>query len=170
MLSKIEAQQLWDNLRGSLLETEKNIRVIIEQRAWEPLGYETFAEAWRDNLSDIELSTELRAVVVFAMFDDGASKSDVAKSVAGVGPTTVTALSNYHSKGFDASDAAYLSFRKRPTPTPKNSPKTIAITLSAEEHAALKASADAQGIPVKAAARTMILMSLGMAMTVQDAA
>ena len=170
MLSKIEAQQLWDNLRGSLLETEKNIRVIIEQRAWEPLGYETFAEAWRDNLSDIELSTELRAVVVFAMFDDGASKSDVAKSVAGVGPTTVTALSNYHSKGFDAADAAYLSFRKRPTPTPKNSPKTIAITLSAEEHAALKASADAQGIPVKDAARTMVLMSLGMAMSMQDAA
>ena len=170
MLSKMEAQQLWDNLRGSLLETEKNIRAIINTRAWEPLGYETFAEAWRDNLSDIELSTELRAVVVFAMFDDGASKSDVAKSVAGVGPTTVTALADAHRKGFDAADAAYLSFRKRRTPTPKNSPKTIAITLSAEEHAALKASADAQGIPVKAAARTMILMSLGMAMTVQDAA
>ena len=134
------------------------------------MGYETFAEAWRYNLSDIELSTELRAVVVFAMFDDGASKSDVAKSVAGVGPTTVTALADAHRKGFDAADAAYLSFRKRPTPMPKNSPKTITITISAEEHAALKASADAQGIPVKAAARTMILMSLGMAMTVQDAA
>ena len=104
------------------------------------------------------------------MFDDGASKSDVAKSVAGVGPTTVTALADAHRKGFDAADAAYLSFRKRPTPTPKNSPKTIAITLSAEEHAALKASADAQGIPVKDAARTMILMSLGMAMNMQDAA
>ena len=104
------------------------------------------------------------------MFDDGASKSDVAKSVAGVGPTTVTALADAHRKGFDTADAAYLSFRKRPTPTPKNSPKTIGITLSAEEHAALKASADAQGIPVKDAARTMILMSLGMAMTVQDAA
>ena len=170
MLSHDEAQKLWDNLRSSLLETEKNIRAIINTRAWEPLGYDSFAEAWRDNLSDIELSTELRAVVVFAMFDDGASKSDVAKSVAGVGPTTVTALSNYHSKGFDAADAAYLSFRKRPTPAPKNSPKTIAITLSAEEHAALKASADAQGIPVKDAARTMVLMSLGMALTVQDAA
>lgn len=170
MLSKIEAQKLWDNLRGSLLETEKNIRAIINTRAWEPLGYETFAEAWRDNLSDIELSTELRAVVVFAMFDNGSSPANAARAVKGVGVRQVTALHDAHKRGIDAQDAAYLSFRNRPTPRPANAPKTIAITLSAEEHAALKASADAQGIPVKDAARTMILMSLGMAMTVQDAA
>lgn len=170
MLSKIEAQQLWDNLRGSLLETEKNIRAIINTRAWEPLGYETFAEAWQDNLSDVKLSEELRAVVVFAMFDDGATPADVAKSVSGVGVRTVTDLADYHKQDFDASDAAYLAFRNRPTPQPKNNPKTVSITLTAAEHAALKASADAQGIPVKDAARTMILMSLGMTMHAQDVA
>ena len=64
-ISKKQAAELWANLRTSLLAVEYGVKQIIATRAWEPLGYDTFAACWTAELGDLKLARELRAVVVF---------------------------------------------------------------------------------------------------------
>ncbi len=145
MLTKKQAEPLWNQLRGNLLAVEDGIRQIITARAWEPLGYDTFAACWADRLSDLKLAGELRAVVVYAMFDDGATDRDVALAVDGVGVSTVTALRDAHRKGLDAGDASVIV---RPQRRQKKSdmPRIVTVPVTIEEHAALVAAAEASGM------------------------
>ena len=76
--TKAEAEDLWGQLREGLVNVEKVIVKIIETWAWEPLGYTNFLEAWNDRLKGIGLATDaLRAVVVYALLDSGASDDEV---------------------------------------------------------------------------------------------
>lgn len=62
-----QASALWADLRGSFINAEKRIVEIIELKAWEPLGFESFAEAWASKMHGIRLATEeVRAHVVYA--------------------------------------------------------------------------------------------------------
>ena len=144
-MNKQQAETLWANLRSNLLAAEDNIRQIITTRAWEPLGYESFAECWADRLGDVKLAGELRAVVVFAMFDDGATDRDVAMAVGGVGVSTVTALRDAHRKGLEAGEASVIA---RPQRRQKKSdmPRIVTVPVTIEEHAALVAAAEASGM------------------------
>lgn len=54
-----EAQNLFTRLRGITREGEKIIIAIIEQRAWEPLGYPSLAAAWDQEIgNDVILMTK----------------------------------------------------------------------------------------------------------------
>lgn len=95
-IDKSTAHKMWERLRGSLLDAQSSIEEIITHKAWEPLGYETFQEAWEDRLSDVKLSGVMRATVVLAMFDQGATEIEVATTVAGVGPVRAKAYKQAH--------------------------------------------------------------------------
>ena len=41
-----EAKRLFGRLRGALLNLDSLLSEIVEAKAWEPLGYTSFAEAW----------------------------------------------------------------------------------------------------------------------------
>ena len=55
------AENLWEALRSGFLGTEKTIVEIIKARAWEPLGYETFTDAWVKEVADISIANEAAA-------------------------------------------------------------------------------------------------------------
>lgn len=95
-ISKEQAARLWDELKGNLLAVEDGIKQIIATKAWEPLGYETFQDAWEDRLSDVKLTGVMRATVVLAMFEQGATEVEVATTVTGVGPVRSKAYKQAH--------------------------------------------------------------------------
>lgn len=132
-LSRSEAEALWASLKGNLLAAEDDIRTIIDTRAWEPLGFDSFVACWEDRLHELNLSSELRAVVVYAMFDDGASDREVALAVAGVGPSTVTGLRKGHNAGMDAKDAAAVTTNRGRSRRSGSMPQSLNITLSREQ-------------------------------------
>ena len=65
-IDKSTAFKLWDSLRENLLATEETLKQIIEYKAWEPLGYAAFHEAWADRMGEVQLSGAMEASVIFA--------------------------------------------------------------------------------------------------------
>lgn len=163
-ISKKKAETLWSDLRGNLLAAQDNISKIIATKAWEPLGYDTFTEAWTDRLGDLKLYGELRAVVVYAMFDEGATTADVTVSMSGVGPATAKALKQAHGKGLDPKNVSASSkaadYRDQTAYNP-DKPRTVFVRMNADDYARLEKQAYATGQTVSDTARTLIVAGLG---------
>lgn len=105
METKVEANQLWEQLKNNLLGMQETLEKIITTRAWEPLGFATFHEAWADRMSGVQLSGAMEASVIFAMFDSGATPADAALAVKGVGPKRAKAYHQAHGVGMSPADA-----------------------------------------------------------------
>lgn len=105
-ISAREAQKLWGLLRQHFINFERTLEEIVDKRAWEPMGYASFPEAWTAQMGDITLAAELRPHVVYAYFDAGASIGDVAAGVKGIGRDRAEALNRQRDSGVPASDAS----------------------------------------------------------------
>lgn len=108
-------EQLWQDLRTGLLNIEQNIKTIIAEKAWEPLGYESFTEAWSARLADVTIAPELRAHVVFEMFREGSTPDEVAAAMKGVGRDSADAFKSQMENGVPAELA---TGRTRPNTEP----------------------------------------------------
>ena len=96
------AEKLWGELRTGLLNVEKTIAQIIHDKSWEPLGYNSFTEAWAARLSDITIASELRSHVVYQMFREGSTPEDVAAAMKGVGIDSADAFKREMENGVPA--------------------------------------------------------------------
>lgn len=99
MMSKRAAEKLWDTLRASLITSHESIVSIIEQRAWEPLGYDTFFAAWSDKMSDVDLFTVTITHVVYQMVSEEIADVEISSVVKGVGPEAASALRRQRENG-----------------------------------------------------------------------
>lgn len=163
-ISKKKAETIWSDLRGNLLAAQDNISKIIATKAWEPLGYDTFTEAWTDRLGDLKLYGELRAVVVYAMFDEGATTADVTVSMSGVGPSAAKALKQAHCKGLDAKDAHTrnkVGERSDRSTADPDKPRTVFVRMNADDYARLEQAAADTSQTVSDTARALIVAGLG---------
>ncbi|HCG55364.1 MULTISPECIES: hypothetical protein [Brevibacterium] len=97
-LTKKASAALWDELRDGFLNIEKTIIKIIEAKAWEPLGYATFAEAWADRMDGVRLAGEVRAHVVYAMLAEGEAVEAISART-GIGTGSVKDLRRQRSNG-----------------------------------------------------------------------
>ncbi|MFD6517618.1 hypothetical protein [Rhodococcus sp. NPDC060176] len=146
-----QAEQMWSDLHGLFVNAEAKIVEIIEAKAWEPLGYDSFAEAWQARMTGVRLSSEeLRAHVVYAMFDEGLSESDVNEALgvgSGIGPASVKTLKQQRGSGVPPNLATPRSRRpdvttvrehdrKKPGP-----PQTIHVQFPADEYEKFKETA-----------------------------
>lgn len=118
-LSKAKAAALWDKLRANFLDQELILKEIISERAWEPLGYQTFADAWNAKMSHVTLFAEFRPHVVYQLLAEGSSPEDVAASVRGIGPESAEFLDRQRKSGLAADEASTVvreHNRKLPSP------------------------------------------------------
>lgn len=128
-LSKRAAQALLDSIRTDLLHVEENIVKFIRARGWEPLGFDTFIEAWNANMKGVRLSTDaLKAHVVFAMFEDGLSDEEIIRAT-GVGDATVGRMRERKADGIDPK---YVSVRPHTKSYPEPS-KSIRLEFDTHE-------------------------------------
>ena len=116
-ISKKQATAMWDNLRDSFLNATTEIKRIIAAQAWEPLGYKSFAQAWREEMIDIPLAGEIRVHVVYQLLEESVPLQDIADMVGGFGPTIVESLARQKANGVP-SDCAVVSehIRRKPRP------------------------------------------------------
>jgi hypothetical protein len=116
-IKKSDAVALWDSLRDNFLNATNNIKAIISARAWEPLGYNSFAQAWREEMVGISLAGEIRVHVVYQLLEEQVPVQDIADMVGGVGPTLTESLARQKNNGVPA-DCAVVSehIRRKPRP------------------------------------------------------
>lgn len=162
-ISKKRAEALWDDLRSALELSEEKIGEIVQTRAWEPLGYESFAECWADKLSGLKLYGEIRAVVVFQMFDEGASVSEVSDAVSGVGAAEGKRLKTAHSKKMSPKAvAAFSTVREHPRRKP-SAPRFVRAELSPDELESVKSAAAFYDVPVDEFVKRSVLREAAVA-------
>lgn len=117
-MNRNKAEQLFNQLKNSLLEVEAVLQDIIETRAWEVLGYTSFAQAWDDRIAPLGLSItrELRGQVIYAMFDNGDSVEDISDAVSGVSQNTVEQMKKAKEQGVSAksSEAHVRAMNRKP--------------------------------------------------------
>jgi hypothetical protein len=99
------AERLWERLQSNFLDAHKTIIEIIGARAWEPLGYDSFATAWQDQMKNITLASEIRPHIVFQMIDEGLTADEIAGIVKGVGPDAAEHLKRQKDNGVPADHA-----------------------------------------------------------------
>ena len=162
-ISKKRAEALWGDLRSALELSEEKIAEIVKTRAWEPLGYESFADCWADKLSGLKLYGEIRAVVVFQMFDDGASESAVREAVAGVGPVESKRLKQAHAKKMSPKSAAVFSTVRQHTRKAPSGRRFVRAELSPDELAAVKSAADFYDVSVDEFVKRSVLREAAVA-------
>lgn len=160
-ISKKRAEALWQDLRSALELTEAKIQEIVKARAWEPLGFDSFADCWADRMGDLRLSAELRAAVVFAMFDDGAEVAEVITAVAEVGPVAAKNLKVAHRKGMSAKGATTLV--RQHERRPRSGQRFVRAELSQDELDSVKDAAKAADVPVDEFVRRAVLREAAVA-------
>lgn len=126
-INRVEATAMWDALRDHFTNAADAIKTIIANRAWEPLGYGSFAEAWRHEMRGVVLAGEIRAHVVYQLLEEQVPVQDVADMVGGVGPVIAEALSRQRENGVPA-DCAVVSEHLRRKPRPAD---TLHIKIGA---------------------------------------
>lgn len=114
-LTKQQATAMWDGLRDHFTNAAESIKKIIEARAWEPLGYTSFAHAWKSEMCDVTLASEIRAHVVYQLLEENVPLADVADMVGGVGPALAESFARQKSNGVPA-DCAVVSEHLRRKP------------------------------------------------------
>lgn len=153
-----QATALWDDLRSHWNKFENVLEQIITTRAWEPLGYENFAEAWADKMSGTRLSTAVEAAqVVYALIDDGVTQERALAALgptSGVGPVKFEALARQKAHGVPAGLATtYVRRHQRSAPS---GPRRIHVELSESEYASLRAIADSHGLNLASEAASAV--------------
>jgi hypothetical protein len=133
-VTETQARKLWADLRGHFANAENVIQKIIEQKAWEPLGFKSFAEAWAAEMSNLTLPGEVRPHVVYQMLAEGWAPVDVAAAVKGVGPGTVEALARQRSNGVPPNHAVVREHYRRPAAPPSHIRLNVGSTMLGEYH------------------------------------
>lgn len=96
--------QLWQGLNPAWL-----VETIIDERAWEPLGYASFSAAWKAQMADVTLAPESYAHVVDQMLAEGAGVDDIAAWVKGADRDRVGSLLRERTGGLAAGPPSHRS-------------------------------------------------------------
>lgn len=102
-----EAQRLVNTLRISLEMSEETLQRIVETKAWEALGYESFRAMWDSEIGgNIELTALTRAVIVYEMIDEASPEIEQADKLLDTSSNFIEAIKQAHKIGFTAPQAA----------------------------------------------------------------
>jgi hypothetical protein len=104
-----EAEALFDELRDGFANLARTMERIIATRAWEVMGYSSFAAAWRIHMSGVPLRTNLERALVIYELGETETPEEIAALVPEVGPVTVEAVLNRKALGLAAKG---ISMRK----------------------------------------------------------
>ena len=143
-LSKSEAEALWASLCEAFANVEQKIIEVIERRAWEPLGYSTFHEAWADRMRGIRLATDIaKAYVVHMMYAEGMTNEQIIS--AGVaGDRVVDRLTSAFQQGIPPQFAS-TRVRSHDRALPGQAER-LHVTLTHSEVMYFKELSDALGL------------------------
>lgn len=148
-----QASALWDSLRDAFTNLHDAIRRTIEAKAWRPLGYETFTQAWDDRMKGMPLANAVKPYVIYAMLDEGQSIEDIT-GATNWGADQVGRAAEDYRYGIPPEGATVVRrhFRRAP-----GAPSRVHIEFPAHEYERIAGIATAQGRDVAAEARAAVL-------------
>lgn len=111
-LTRKQALALWGKLRQHFIDAAKVMEDIIDQRAWEPLGYGSFADAYTAQMGDVTLAVEVRPHVVYQMLTEGYDYDSIAEKVKGIGRDRAESLDRQRRNGVPPRDASMTVVRQ----------------------------------------------------------
>lgn len=164
-VSEASALALLDRMRSALFDFEAALTEFITAEAWTALGHNSFAECWAANMSDITIAAELRPLVVYRMFDDGATDEDIQKSVKGVGAHGAEELRRQKKNGVPAGMARVRQHNRR-HPAP---PRFVTVDVGPELLAHYKQVAHDHGTTVEIIAADALSFAVGILKRQQSA-
>lgn len=127
-IPETQAAKLWADLRQAFTRIDQLLPEIIETKAWEPLGYTSFTEAWTAKMDGITIATEMRPHVIYAMFNEGAQLDTIQAAIKGIGPRQLDVLKRQYNNGVPA-DLATTIVREHPRQKP-SAPKKPSASKS----------------------------------------
>lgn len=140
------AENLWAELRSAFVNAEQAIISIIESKAWEPLGYDTFTQAWNDRMRGVRLAALCTPHIVYRMFDDGAVDDAIAEAINS-SAANVAFMRRQQGNGVPPQMAS-TRVRAHDRGAPR-SPFVLSLWLTSEEYADAKAMCEAKGVDMK---------------------
>lgn len=125
-MNQREAQALWNRLRGQLLGLDKTLKEIVDNRAWEPLGYSSFTECWKAEMAGVKLEGVMQVHAIYALYDSGATTEEI-QVINGVGPEIAERAELAYSKQLAPADAERVIRVRSFTRTPARPQDRITI-------------------------------------------
>lgn len=164
-----QAEALWADLRSALVNFEQALARVIETKAWEPLGYDTFAQAWADRMRGTRLGTAASAAtVVYALIDSGMDRDEALLTLgpsSGVGPERFDVLARQKENGVPpelatthvrSSTPGRSVVREHEREAPSE-PHVVRVTLTPDEYRHFKAVAERRGLDLATEARSALV-------------
>lgn len=139
-ITRTTAAELWVSLRNSFAVTTSTIEKIIETKAWEPLGYSSFREAWTEEIGlDEPMSQTVVDMVAVRFALEGADDSELL-SLKGIGPKKLHGVKIAASVGLDKPVQRRATQASLPGPS-----RRISVEFTPEERERFTALAEADG-------------------------
>jgi hypothetical protein len=148
-----EAEALWASLRSALYNADNSIKHIIAEKAWRPLGYETFAQAWDERMAGIELANSIKPYVIYAMLDESLTLDDIA-GMTGWGMDQVSRAAEDYRYGVPVAGATVVRRHVRQAPSGRT---TMHIQFDPSEYEWLRDFAKRQGRDLAREARQAVI-------------
>lgn len=152
-MNQREAEAQWAELRSALTNVEQVIKNIIATKAWKPLGYETFGEAWDARMQGVALANNIKPYVIYAMLDEALTLEDITTSTGWGMDQVSRAAEDYHF-GVPVDGATVVRQHVRRAPGER---KMIHIPFEPDEYAWLHDFARRQGRDIAREARIAIV-------------
>lgn len=165
MITLPEAEALFEELRAGFANLSRQIKRISETRAWEVLGYSSFAAAWRAYMADVPVRTDLeRALLTYELAESGLSADEIAAEIPDLGPVTVARLLEKKAMGVPAEGVSVPKareaeregqtgedqvWRKGHPVTRPSAPRRIHLDLGEERYQQVSRAAAAVGLTVR---------------------
>ena len=146
------AEKLWERLHSSLFDFQATLIEIIDTKAWEPLGYESFSKAWIEKMADITIGAELLGHVVYELLDEELAVEEVVDVLKGVGPERVERFAEEKAAGVPAAEATGTTVVRRHRRSLPGKPSHLHIEVDSATLKRWQRIAKKRGVTVQAVA------------------
>lgn len=153
MSKQTDAEAMWSSLRDALANVEEAIKKIVAAKAWKPLGFETFAEAWDARMGGVALANSIKPYVIYAMLDESLTLDDIA-SITGWGIDQVSRAAEDYKIGVPVEGATVVRQHVRRSPGEERS---VHLLFEPDELFWLKEVAKSQGRNLRREARKAVI-------------
>jgi hypothetical protein len=131
MISREEALELWIGLRDDFVSAQKRMEEIVTTKAWEPIGFDSFSDAWRTYMSDVTIAAEIRPFVVYQFLADKQSIEDISAAVKDVGKERAESLAQQREDGIPPEHASMTIVSRHLRHKPSR-PDTIHVNVGSD--------------------------------------